>query len=187
MTRDTLQGALEALGRNYNRHHLWAAESLDQWFHLLVRYSDADLKRATAEVLRTRKRCPTVATIKDLIDANPNHAPTTAAEGCGACDGTGYREVAHWYTSRGARRVTMYLAGCDCPKGAPIASGPAGPWAELVTRLQADPFTEAVYHGTQAEPHLTREQRTHPDDLARIEQSQRPQGKGSWHQLTGVE
>ena len=100
---------------------------------------------------------------------------------------TGWREVAQWLHSRGKLQVTNHLAACDCPKGVRIASSTVRAWEELVAKMRSDPFTEQVYHGTHAQPHLSPEQRIHPDTLAQLKESERGPGTGAWQHLTGVE
>jgi hypothetical protein len=69
-----------------------------------------------------------------------------------------------------------------------LAVSPAvQPWEVLVKRFKEDPFTVAVYHSTHQEPHVPRDQKLHPDALARIQANPRPDSGGSWHQITGME
>lgn len=190
VSRATTRKILGIVQRNYGKHPAWAEESVDDWFQALIRYDDLEAEKAIRQICRTRKTLPNVAAVIEVIEGQRKSqgAQLTEAKGCAACDGTGWREVAHHLHSRGKLQVTEYLAACDCPKGMRLAVSPAvREWEALVSELHADPFTEAVYHGTHTSPHLAKEQRLHPDTLARMRDAPKPPSLGAWQQLVGGE
>ena len=189
VSRDTTRLILGIIQRNYNKVPAWADESVDDWFQALVRFDDLEAEQAVRQICRTRKSLPNVAAVIDVIYGQRKSAGATltTAQGCGACDGSGWREVVHWLHSRGKLEITTYLACCDCPKGMRLVGGSGNGWEEIVKKMKADPFTEAVYHGTHAQPHLSPDQRIHPDTLAQLKESARGPGTGAWQHLTGVE
>lgn len=186
MQMETIRTILGIIQRNYNKHHLWAEESRIDWYQALQRYDDKEVEQAVRAIVRTRKTLPNVAAVIDFIQANRKATDLTHASGCNACDQTGWREVVRWYSSRGSLVVDSFLAACDCPKGSQLAGGAVPPWEALVSNFRSDPFTEAVYHSTSTQPHLTREQRLHPDVMERIKNSSTKPSAGAWRHLTGV-
>ena len=188
MRMETIRTILGIIQRNYNKHPLWAEESRVDWFQALQGFDDMEVEQAVRAIVLTRKTLPNVAAVIEFLQANRKGQDIATAQGCGACDNTGWREVVHWYSSRGKLQVTPYLAACDCPKGARLSSSTVPAWEAMVAKMRADPFTHAVYHGTHASPHLPADQRLHPEILQRSKDTTdtgRP--VGAWQQLTGVE
>jgi|19_taG_2_1085344.scaffolds.fasta_scaffold06687_2 hypothetical protein len=190
VSKDTTRKILGIIQRNYNKHPLWADESVGDWFQALIRFDDLEAEEAVRQICRTRKTLPNVAAVIEVIHGQRKSRgnDVTTAQGCGACEKTGWREVVHWYSSKGKLQVTTYLAACDCSKGMRLETSPAVQgWEGLVSKLRADPFTEAVYHSTHAHPHMTTEQRLHPDALADMRERSKGRPVGAWQHLTGVE
>jgi len=190
VSRATTRLILGIIQRNYNKVPAWADESVDDWFQALIKYTDIEAEKAVRQICRTRKTLPNVAAVIEAIQGARKSAGAVVGSeptGCAACGLTGWREVVHHLHSRGKLQVTEYLAACDCAAGMRLNVGPTvEPWEDLVKRCRDDPFTVAVYHGTHTEPHVPRDQRLHPDALARIQASPRPASAGAWQHLTGA-
>ena len=189
VSKDTVRLILGIIQRNYNKHPLWVDDCVDDWFQSLIQYEDIEAEQAVRQICRTRKTIPNVAAIIEVIGGQRKSAGQdfTDAQGCGACDRTGWLEIAHWLHSRGKLQVTTHLAACDCPKGMRLATGTVKGWEQVVASMRADPFTEQVYHGTHGQPNLSREQRLHPDVIAKLDAANKGRTTGAWQHLTGVE
>tara|TARA_R100001082_G_C4327460_1_gene144034 strand:+ start:339 stop:917 length:579 start_codon:yes stop_codon:yes gene_type:complete len=174
---------LGLIQRNYNKVPAWAEESRIDWFQALNKYDDSEVEEAVRSIVRTRKKLPNVAAVIEFIQANRKGKEAIALEGCGACRSTGWREVAHWYSSRGKLQVTTFLAACDCPKGSRFA---VKCWRDVVDKMRADPFTEAVYYGTHEQPNLTQEQRLHPEIMEKVRERNQAATTGAWQSLVDV-
>lgn len=190
MNREHLSKAIEAIGRNYNKRPEWAADSLPAWWHQLKRYSDSDMSRAVNEIIRTRTRCPTVATVCALIEASPNMTPREGPQGCPACEDTGQRELSKWsINTHGAPVVVAYLAACDCDKGHRLSAGAYADYREVLRAWQADPATREVYVADARTPKLPLWQRVDPATLERLQVPEDMQRTGAlpgdWARLVG--
>ena len=186
VTREKIRHLLGIVQRNYGKHPAWADESVGDWFQALIKYSDEEAELAVRHIVRTRDKLPTASVVIEAIRGQRQLEPggVEVVRGCGRCAASGWVEIARWMHSRGKLEVTTWLAACSCPKGARLAVGAAQPWEVMVAEMRKDPFVEQVYHGEPGRPHLTREQRLHPDIVARMQAAARPASVGPWQQLT---
>jgi len=188
MTRDHLLAGMKAIARNFDKSDYWAKDSLNAWWVQLKDYSDQDMNAAIAEALRTRKRCPTVATMISLIEANPQKTPKQAIEGCGACEDTGQREIAKWTTRGGSTLVLNYIAACSCPKGQTLSRGAYADYRDVQREWEADPYVDKVYVSDATVPKLPLWQRVDPETLERLKVPKDMQPPpGAWQRLATVE
>lgn len=173
-TKDKIRAMLDTYAKNYGKNERWADQAFGLWFSNLRDYSDDDVSRVGRELMTKRQRMPTVATFLEVLKSDPLVSRPEAAQGCKACEGTGWREVS-WHRWKDNRlQVTSYAAGCDCPKGRRLTGGAARNWSEVVEAFAADPSTEAVYSTSAEAPSLTIEERYHPDIVARLRGLQAP-------------
>tara|TARA_R100000231_G_scaffold102633_1_gene76263 strand:+ start:430 stop:954 length:525 start_codon:yes stop_codon:yes gene_type:complete len=168
-TQDKVRAMLRTYGKNYGKPDRWAEDSFALWFSSLKDYTDHDVSRVGREIMAKRHRMPTVAAFLEVLRGDPLTKRPEAAQGCGACSGSGWREISWHRWDRSRLVVTSYAAGCDCPKGRRIAEGSAGSWSDVVERFAADPSTEAVYSTSAQHPALTMAERYHPDVVARLQ------------------
>ena len=181
---------LQSIANMFNKGSWWVSDSTKMWMLQLHDIDDRDLIIGTKNCLRKAKKLPTVANLIDIIKADPRSAarqPTEIAA-CPACYGSGCREMSRWWTDKGAQRVSFGLAACDCPKGIRLSGGAFQDWRSVRDAWQRDRWTDAVYYGTAAQPHLTTEQTITPDELqARADRAKANRDKspslGSWHNV----
>jgi len=179
-TKEKIQRVLSAMGRNYSKPNDWAESSFGVWWQALKGERDEDIHRTTEAVLREKRRVPTVAAFVEQLRGDPLTMPKEAAQGCKACGGSGWREVSWHRHERGRLLVTVFAAGCDCPKGHAYINGAGRHWAEVIRDYQQDPRTEAVYHTSAQHPVLTMEERYHPDIVERMRGNKRSEGAGTF-------
>ena len=159
---------LQAYARNYGKPDSWVEDVLPLWFGTLKPYRDEDVSRVGRVVMAKKARMPTVAVFIDVLRADPLTVIQDKPEGCGACSGSGWREIA-WHRWEGDRLlVTCYAAGCGCDKGRRYTMGAARHWADVVEDYKNDPRTEAVYYTSSEHPSLTIKQRYSPAIVRRI-------------------
>jgi hypothetical protein len=183
----TVQNMLKALGSNYNKPPQWADEVVSVWYAQLRPYRDADIHRAAGQIMANRRSLPPIAALLEVLNGDPQ-TERDRPSGCGACVGTGWRELAVWKQHGQKVSVVVYAAACDCAKGDRYAGGDALPWADAVRRAEADPLTSRVIVTDHQHPRLTLEERLHPDVFERVEQGKIAGPSpdcGSWHKLSG--
>ena len=164
-----VQRTLQSIANMFNKGSWWVNDSTKMWMLQLEHISDRDLIIGTKNCLRKAKKLPTVAILLEIIEADPRtaaHAPRRI-EGCPACNGSGCREMARWYTMKGEQRVFFGLAACDCMKGTQLSMGAFEDWRNVRDGWQRDRFTEQVFYSTAQQPHLTTEQTITPAELER--------------------
>ena len=171
---------LQSIANMFNKGPWWVDDSMRMWMTQLQDIHDDDLKQGVLDLLKKAKKLPTVANLRDVIEANPTNQVGEPAElkGCRACDNTGQREMARWYwTEIGqVKTITAFrcAAACCCAKGRRLQVGAFMDWRDVVTMWDRHPKTfrddngrPAVYHSTADRPHLDKRERYTPEDLER--------------------
>lgn len=182
--------ALQAFANNYGKTDQWVEDTLKLWARGLASIHDKDLIRGTEEWCKNRARPPNLARLRELIEANPKTLSAAVIAGCPACATTGWREMARWYEMKKRTIVWTGVAACDCPKGVTYQQGGVPQWDRMRDSWNADPFTDAVYHSTAQQYHLTTEQRITPEKLAEHKaaimkaKSRTSANVGSWKKVT---
>ena len=188
---------LQAIANMFNKGSWWVNDSTKMWILQLQDVEDADLIQGTTDCLRKAKKLPTIANLRDIIEARPGSTlgQVTHRDSCAACAGSGCREMARWY--RSGKRLASYfgLAACDCSKGQRLAMGSFQPWRHVLAAWEADKWTARdsddrpiVFWGTHQQPHLSDAQKLTPDALAeRTERHAKTaaasKSTGSWHHV----
>ena len=188
---------LQAIANMFNKGSWWVKDSTKMWTLQLRDVDDQELIQGTTDCLRKAKKLPTVANLREIIEAHPNSriGVPPERESCGACSGTGGREMARWYLKRKTLVSYFGLAACDCAKGQRLAVGSFQDWRQVRDAWEADKWTAKdsegrpiVYWGTHKQPHLTAAQRLTPDELAKRRDRARKaeaasKSTGSWHHV----
>ena len=179
---------LQAIGNMFNKGSWWVNDSLKMWMLQLEDIDDKDLITGTNNCLRKAKRLPTVANLRDIIEASPDNqvGERPTIDGCPACYGSGCREMSRWFTRRGEQKVFFGLAACDCSKGQALVGSSFHDWRRVRDGWNEDRFTTAVYFGTHQQPHLTTAQTITPAELATRADRVKAQGgrsTGSWRRV----
>ena len=188
---------LQAIANMFNKGSWWVTDSTKMWMIQLDDITDEDLIQGTKDCLRKAKKLPTVANLRDIIEAHPHSANRESREpkGCAACCDTGAREMARWYRKRKALASFFGLAACDCSKGQRLALGAFHDWRKVRDAWESDPWTAKdnegrpiVFWGTHKQPYLTDAQKLTPEDLAARRTRDRAAAAaskttGSWHQV----
>ena len=167
-SKQQIERMLQAYARNYGKSDHWVGDVLPLWFGTLKPYRDEDVSRVGRQIMAKKARMPTVAVFLEVLRADPQTVVKTAAEGCAACSGSGWREVAWHRWKDGKLMVTTYAAGCDCEKGRRYVSGAARHWADVVNDYKNDPSTKQVFYTSVEKPSLTMEERYHPAIVKRL-------------------
>jgi len=178
---------LNAFASNYGKSDRWVDDTLKLWARGLNDIHDKDLIRGTEEWCRKKNTPPNLARLRDLIDGNPKTTSRVQPDGCPACDGTGWREMARWYQNRGKTAIFTCVAACDCMLGVRLSSGGVPQWDRVAERWRNDGLTDQVFHSTAEYPHLTTEQRMTPEQLAAAKERAKrapPSVKG-WTRVKG--
>ena len=164
-----VERVLKAVAAMFNKHPLWVQDSQRMWSIQLEDYNDRQVIIGCKDLLRKAKKLPSVAQLRDVIEANPASAPKPKTfQGCRACRGTGMRELARWYFDDHDRiQVFTGVAACDCAKGARLAMGAFPDWRDVVQQWEQNPATTTVYYGTVDAPVLTEEQRLTAEERQR--------------------
>ena len=188
---------LQAIANMFNKGSWWVQDSTKMWALQLADVSDEDLIQGTKDCLRKAKKLPTVANLRDVIEARPGSTlgQPTEIKACGACGGTGCREMARWKRDRSKVVAFFGVAACDCPKGQRLAMGAFQDWRDVRAAWERDPFTAKddqdrpiVFWGTRERPHLGESERLTPDTLAKRQQRRQNantdnRSTGSWRQV----
>ena len=158
---EVTERVLKSVAAMFGKHPLWVEDSIKMWQLQLEDIEDRDLIVGCKDLLRKAKSLPTVAQLREVIEANPT---TKAGEpvqrtGCRACGGTGQRQMARWWIDeQGSIRVFNCVAACDCPKGLHLSMGAFMDFRDVVRQWEENPATTRVYFATSDEPVLTAEQ-----------------------------
>ena len=190
---------LQAIANMFNKGSWWVNDSTKMWILQLQDVDDDELIQGTTDCLRKAKKLPTIANLREIIQAHPNSriGVPTVRESCAACAGSGWRELARWYRKEKGQRLASYfgLAACDCAKGQRLAMGSVQPWRHVLAAWEDDRMTARdehgrpiVFCGTREQPHLSDAQKLTPDALA--ERTERhaataaaTKSTGSWHHV----
>jgi hypothetical protein len=166
---------LQAIANMFNKGSWWVQDSTKMWILQLEDVDDQELIQGTKDCLRKAKKLPTVANLREIIEARPGASlgQPLDREGCDACGRTGCREMARWYMSRGTLVAYSAVAACDCVKGQRLATGAFHDWRRVLAAWEADPWTAKdsedrpiVFYGTHKDPRLSDAQKLTPDALA---------------------
>ena len=190
-SEDIVKRTLQSIANMFGKGSWWVNDSLKMWMIQLEHIDDRDLIIGTKNCLRKAKKLPTVANLIDIIDADPRTTSTQPPmlDGCPACDGSGVRQMARWYTVKGETRVFNGVAACDCAKGNRLAMGAFADWRDVRDSWQADKWTDQIFYSTAQKPHLTTEQTITPkqlqDRLQRAREAEAKQNPRSTWQTVG--
>ena len=178
---------LESIANMHGKGQWWVDDSMKMWLWQLEDVTDQDLIIGCRDLLRKTKKLPTVAQLRAVREASPSTkvGRATGPAGCPACDQTGVREMARWYTSKGKQEVYFGMAACDCPLGMRLEAGAYTCWMALKKKWEDDEWTEKVYHSTYQQPHLTTAETTTPEVLEeRAERAKKmPKKEGVWRHV----
>ena len=166
-SEEIVKRTLQSSANMFNKGSWWVNDSLKMWMIQLENIDDRDLIIGTKNCLRKAKKLPTVANLIDIIDADPRTTSTQPPmlDGCPACDGSGCRQMARWYTVKGKTRVFYGLAACDCAKGNRLSMGAFDDWRDVRDSWQRDKWTDQIFYSTAQKPHLTTDQTISPEQL----------------------
>lgn len=168
-SHQVVERVLKACAAMFNKHPLWVQDSIKMWELQLEDYTDQQVIIGCKDLLRKAKKLPSVAQLRDVIEANPSSKPERIEpDGCRACRGTGMREVARWWLDRDARlRVWSGVAACDCGKGTKLSLGAFPPWRTVVDQWERNPATTQVHWATADNPVLGDDKRYTAEELQR--------------------
>tara|TARA_Y100001938_G_C7950988_1_gene359288 strand:+ start:141 stop:701 length:561 start_codon:yes stop_codon:yes gene_type:complete len=156
-----VERVLGAIASMFGRHPLWVEDSKKMWMLQLEDVEDRDLVVGCKDLLRKAKTLPTVAQLREVIEANPTTkvGQPVQIDGCGACRGTGMRELARWWVDDHASvRIWRGVAGCDCAKGSQLTLGAFVPFRQIVEQWERNPATTKVFVADRRNPVLSDEQ-----------------------------
>lgn len=166
---EVIERVLTAIATNHGRHPLWVEDSKRMWMLQLEDISDRDLIIGVKDVLRKVKSLPTLAQVREVVEANPTTKAGTPVkvEGCRACGGTGMRQMSRWWIDeRHDIRVFNGVAACDCAKGLKLSMGAFTDFRDVITHWESNPHTTRVHYSTKDQPVLSTEQTVTARDLA---------------------
>ena len=175
--------SLQSIGNMFSKGSWWVKDSLKMWTIQLQDIPDEALFKGVKACLRKAKKCPTVANLRSIIEADPSNqvGEPVLYKGCQACSNTGSREMARWYTEKGRQKVFFGLAACDCLKGRRLAVGAYEHWQDVV-RMWEDSGSDEIFYTTHDHPVLTTEQRVTPEEL----QARKERAKAAEFKATGA-
>ena len=168
---EIVERALKAIAAMYGKHPLWVQDSLKMWRVQLQDIDDRDLKIGVKDLLRTTKKLPTVAQLRDVIEANPTtkKGEPIRYDACRACDRTGMRQLSRWYINDFGRvQIWNGVAACDCTKGLRLGMGAFPDYRDIVEQWESNPATTRICVATDDQPALRLDQTMTMEDDKRL-------------------
>ena len=179
---EVVERVLKAIAAMFGKHPLWVQDSVKMWALQLEDVEDRDLILGTKDLLRKAKSLPTVAQMRDVIEANPKTKvgqPVTIP-GCQACRNTGMREMARWWIDDNQKiKVFTGVAACDCAKGIKLQIGPFEHFQDVKDAWERNPATTRVFVASKSNPVLSDEQTMTPEQRhLRLERRKKQNSNG---------